>query len=147
MNVRALIPWGRNSTAPTTYREEERSPFLSLHREVNRLFDDIFRSFDTQLPGFGSLSSFNGSWPNVEIAETDKDIQVTEEIPGLDEKDVEVLLRDGVLTLKGEKQSETEDKDRRFSERFYGHFERRVRLPAARSRGSRVRRDKRIFRK
>lgn len=65
MNVRALIPWGRNSTAPTTYREEERNPFLSLHREVNRLFDDVFRSFDTQLPSFGSLSSFNGSWPNV----------------------------------------------------------------------------------
>jgi HSP20 family protein len=53
---------------------------------------------------------------------------VTAEIPGLDEKDVEVLLSDGVLTLKGEKQSETEAKDRRFSERFYGHFERRVPL-------------------
>ncbi|QIG46789.1 Hsp20/alpha crystallin family protein [Nordella sp. HKS 07] len=128
MNVRALIPWGRNSTAPNAYREEERSPFLSLHREVNRLFDDVFRSFDTQLPRFGSLSSFNGSWPNVEISETDKDVQVTAEIPGLDEKDVEVLLGDGVLTLKGDKQSQTEDKDRRFSERFYGHFERRIPL-------------------
>jgi HSP20 family protein len=53
---------------------------------------------------------------------------VTAEIPGLDEKDVEVLLSDGVLTLKGEKQSETEDKDKRFSERFYGHFERRIPL-------------------
>jgi HSP20 family protein len=128
MNVRALIPWGRNSTAPTTYREEERNPFLSLHREVNRLFDDVFRSFDTQLPAFGSFSSFNGYWPNLEISETDKDIRVTAEIAGLDEKDVEVLLSDGVLTLKGEKQSETEDRDRRFSERFYGHFERRIPL-------------------
>jgi HSP20 family protein len=126
MNVRALIPWGRNSTAPTPYREEERNPFLSLHREVNRLFDDAFRGFDTHFPAFGSLSSFNGSWPNVEISETEKDVHVTAEIPGLDEKDVEVLLSDGVLTLKGERQSESEDKERRFSERFYGHFERRI---------------------
>lgn len=128
MNVRALIPWGRNSTAPTTYRDDDRNPFLSLHREVNRLFDDVFRDFDSRLPSFGSLSSFGGSWPNVEISETDKEFRVTAEIPGLDEKDVEVLLNDGVLTLKGEKQSETEDKDKRFSERFYGQFERRIPL-------------------
>ena len=128
MNVRALIPWGRNSTAPTTYRDEDRNPFLSLHREMNRLFDDVFRDFDSRLPSFGSLSSFGGAWPNVEVSETDKEIQVTAEIPGLDEKDVEVLLNDGVLTLKGERQSETEDKDRRVSERFYGHFERRIPL-------------------
>ncbi len=50
------------------------------------------------------------------------------EVPGLDEKDIEVLLDDGVLTLKGEKRSETEDKDKQFSERFYGRFERRIPL-------------------
>ena len=54
--------------------------------------------------------------------------KVTAEVPGLEEKDVEVLLEDGVLTLKGEKRSETEDKDRQFSERFYGRFERRIPL-------------------
>jgi HSP20 family protein len=128
MNVRDLIPWGRNAGTPTVYRDEDRTPFLSLHREVNRLFDDVFRAFDSRLPGFGSLSSFNGSWPSVEISETDKDIEVTAEIAGLEEKDVEVLLSDGMLTLKGEKQSETDDKDRRFSERFYGRFERRIPL-------------------
>ena len=47
-------------------------------------------------------------------------------MPGLEEKDIEILLNDGVLTLKGEKRSETEDKDRQFSERFYGRFERRI---------------------
>jgi HSP20 family protein len=55
---------------------------------------------------------------------------VAAEIPGLEEKDVEVLLGDGVLTLKGEKVSETEDKDKQFSERFYGRFERRIPLGA-----------------
>ena len=93
---------------------------------MNRLFDDVFRGFDSRFPAFGGLSSFNGGWPNVEISETDKEIKVTAEIPGLDEKDVEVLLNDGVLTLRGEKRSEVEDKDKQFSERFYGHFERRI---------------------
>lgn len=129
MSVRDLIPWGRpGNQAPTVFRDEDRSPFLSLHREVNRLFDDVFRSFDGRLPAFGSLSSFGPSWPSVEIAETDKEIKVTAEIPGLEEKDIEVLLNEGVLTLKGEKRSETDDKDRQFSERFYGRFERRIPL-------------------
>ena len=51
---------------------------------------------------------------------------MTAELPGLDEKDVEVQLAIAVLTIRGEKKNETEDKDRRFSERFYGHFVRRL---------------------
>jgi HSP20 family protein len=129
MNVRDLIPWGRErSQAPSLFREDERDPFLSLHREVNRLFDDVFRGFDAGLPSLGRLSAGAARWPSVEISDGDKEIRVTAEIPGLEEKDVEVLLDDGVLTLKGEKRSETEDKDRHFSERIYGRFERRIPL-------------------
>ncbi|MGB3897447.1 MAG: Hsp20/alpha crystallin family protein [Mesorhizobium sp.] len=129
MNVRDLIPWGRNtntSQAPTVYRDDERNPFLSLHREVNRLFDDVFRSFDRNLPALGALPGFGAGWPSVEISETDKEIRITAEVPGLEEKDIEVLLDDGVLTLRGEKRSETEDKEKQFSERIYGRFERRI---------------------
>jgi len=123
MNVRDLIPWGRGaSPAPTVYRDSD-NPFLSLHREVNRLFDDFFRGFDTPAP-FGRW----GSWPSVEVSETDKDIRITAEMPGLEEKDVDVLLEDGMLTLRGERKSETESADRHFSERFYGRFERRIPL-------------------
>jgi HSP20 family protein len=64
----------------------------------------------------------------VEISDGEKELTVTAEMPGLEEKDVEVLLEDGVLTLRGEKRSETEDKDRQFSERYYGRFERRIPL-------------------
>lgn len=130
MGVRDLIPWGRatSNQTPVLYRDDDRNPFLSLHREVNRLFDDVFRSFDGRLPGLGSVASFSVAWPTVEISDTDKEIKVTAEVPGLEEKDVEVLLDDGVLTLKGEKRSETEDKAKQFSERFYGHFERRIPL-------------------
>jgi HSP20 family protein len=127
MNVRELIPWGRNGNqTPTTYGEGGSNPFLALHREVNRLFDDVFRDFG-DFGRFPSLtSSLTSGWPSVEVTETDKQVKVTAEIPGLEEKDVEVLLQDNVLTLKGEKRSEVDDKDRQFSERYYGRFERRI---------------------
>jgi len=131
MSVRDLIPWGRDNgnRAPTTFSDGDRDPFLSLHREVNRLFDDAFRGFDSRLPAWGRFPSFGGSgWPNVEVSDGEKEIRVTAEVPGLEDKDIEVLLEDGVLTMKGEKRSETEDKDRQFSERFYGRFERRIPL-------------------
>jgi HSP20 family protein len=129
MSVRDLIPWGREeSRIPNLFRDSERDPFLSLHREVNRLFDDVFRRFDGGLPSVGRASSFGGNWPSVEISDNDKEIRVTAEVPGMEEKDIEVLLDDGVLTLRGEKRSETEDKDRQFSERYYGRFERRIPL-------------------
>jgi HSP20 family protein len=128
MSVRDLIPWSRgNNQAPSIYRDENMDPFLSLHRNVNRLFDEVFRDFDTPSV-FGRMTGRNGPWPSVEFSETDKEIRVTAEVPGLDEKDIEVLLDDGVLTLRGEKKSETEDKDRQFSERHYGRFERRFGL-------------------
>lgn len=129
MSVRDLIPWGREqSRVPSLFRSDERDPFLSLHREVNRLFDDVFRDFDGQLPSFGRSTFLSGNWPSVEISDNEKEIEVTAEVPGLEEKDIEVLLDDGVLTLRGEKRSLSEDKDRQFSERYYGRFERRIPL-------------------
>ena len=117
MNMRELIPWDRTGSAvPSLFRDNERNPFLALHREMNRIFDDAFRLFDGQHPG--TSTAWAGSWPNIEVDETDKEVRLTAEVPGLEEKDVEVLLENGVLTLKGEKNSKTEDKDRRFSERF-----------------------------
>ncbi|MDK1384840.1 Hsp20/alpha crystallin family protein [Sinorhizobium sp. 8-89] len=128
MNVRDLIPWNRGSSqVPSVYRGEDMDPFLSLHRNVNRLLDDVFRGFG-QPSAFGGMTPFNGSWPTVEVEENDDEIRVIAEVPGIDPDDVEVLLDDGVLTLRGEKKSETEDKDRRFTERYYGRFERRLAL-------------------
>jgi len=128
MSVRDLIPWNRgNNQAPAIYRGEDMDPFMSLHRNVNRLFDEVFNGFDTPSM-FGRMTSRTGAWPSVEFSENDKEIRVVAEVPGLDDNDVEVLLEDGVLTLRGEKKSESEDKDRQFSERYYGRFERRLAL-------------------
>jgi HSP20 family protein len=127
MNMRDLIPWGRNQQTPSRYREEG-DPFMTLHREMNRLFDDVFRGFD--MAPFSSLSGMSrmASWPTVEVAETDHEVRVSAELPGMDQNDVEVLMNDGVLTIRGEKKSEVEDKERAFSERSYGRFERRLPL-------------------
>lgn len=124
MNVRDLIPWGRETNqTPSLYRSEASSPFLSLHRDVNRLFDEAFRDF-----GAPGVFSRTPTWPSVEVTETDREVRVAAELPGLEEKDVAVLIEDGVLTLRGEKQSHTEDAARQFSERTYGRFERRIGL-------------------
>ena len=128
MTVRDLVPWRRsNERTAVTYRDDDRNPFMSLHREMNRMFDDFFRGFDMDLPMMGR-ASLNGSWPHVDVSETDKEVTVTADLPGMEEKHVELLLEDGMLTLKGEKHAENEDKDRQLSERYYGHFERRIPL-------------------
>jgi len=99
------------------------NPVVSLHREMNRLFEDMFRGFDSP-----ALWGARGGWPSVDLEETDKEYRVTAELPGTDEKDIEVLLHDGTLILRGEKKVEKEPGNRMFSERFYGRFERQIPL-------------------
>ncbi|MCA6108782.1 Hsp20/alpha crystallin family protein [Bradyrhizobium cenepequi] len=126
MAFRDLIPWSRNQElAPT---RDPFDPFFTLHREMNRLFDDAFRGFGS----FGRVGSplMEGrfSWPKIELSETDNTLTVSAELPGLTEKDVQVEIANGVLTLKGEKRAERTDEERYFSERYYGAFERQIPL-------------------
>jgi HSP20 family protein len=126
MNVRDLVPWPRpnerDRNLPAT-QDPAASPLLTLHREMNRLFDDVFRGFDTPAPWGG-----RAAWPQIEVEDADSEYRVTAELPGLEEEDVEVLFEDGVLILRGEKRAETQDRSRAFSERVYGQFERRLAL-------------------
>jgi HSP20 family protein len=124
MNVRDLIPWSRGDRerSPAT-RSDSLSPVVSLHREMNRLFDEVFRGFDDS-----RLWGGRGAWPSVEVEETENEYRVSAELPGLEERDVEVLLQDGLLTVRGEKKLETEAQNRSYSERFYGRFERQITL-------------------
>ncbi|EGI53612.1 hsp20/alpha crystallin family protein [Sphingomonas sp. S17] len=127
MSMRDLIPWRRQENpVPALFRDEERSPYVQLRREMDRLFEDFFRA---PLVGGIGLSSNVQSWPYLEVKETDDQVIVTAELPGLTEKDVDVTVDDGVLTLRGEKKSEHQDKDRGWSERYYGRFERSIVLP------------------
>lgn len=116
MDVKSLIPWNRSKTAPALRYDEEGGPFLALHREVNRLFDDFFHGFD--MPMTRAVSS--NFWPQVDVADSAKAVTVTAELPGLDEKEVELTLQDGVLTLRGEKKSASDGPQ--YSELWHGMF-------------------------
>jgi len=125
MAVRDIIPWSNRGRDISSRRTEEVSPFLSLHREMNRLFDDVFRGFDAPL--FSSdLWDGRAGWPAIEVSETDKEVRVTADLSGLDQKDIDVEYANGALVLRGEKKSESVDQNRRFSERYYGRFERHI---------------------
>ena len=124
MAVTDLIPRIRRNTSVA--RREGTDPLVSFYEQMNQLFEDVWRDFD--VPGFPTASSF--AVPRVEVSDSEREVKVEVELPGLDEKDIEVLLQDGMLTIRGEKKSETEEKSRRMSERFYGRFERRIALPA-----------------
>lgn len=130
MTIRDLIPWGRQESGTRLPIFNERrgdSPLLTLHREMNRLFDDLLPGWD--LPALGSTGR-NWSWPSVEVREADDAIRITAELPGLSERDVELSVDDNVLTIRGERHEEKDDRSRGFSERFYGQFERRIALPS-----------------
>jgi len=127
MGLKDLIPWNNGSREVGIHRGSDVNPFFALHREMNRMFDDVFRGLD--LAPFGTTRALNGlGWPQIDIDETDKEVRITAELPGLDEKDVSLEIANGVLSISGEKKSESEDKARRFSERYYGRFERRIPL-------------------
>jgi HSP20 family protein len=110
------------------------NPFMTLHQEMNRLFDEVFRGFeltpfrDQQFgrPLTWQFGESGWGWPHLEMSETDNEVKVAAELPGLNEKDVDVHLANGLLTIKGEHKTEAEGKDRLFSERYYGRFERRI---------------------
>lgn len=116
MDVKNLMPWKRSDTANST--KDEVVPFLALHRSMNRLFDDFFRDFD--LPA--ATNRLAVGWPTVELSEDDKQIKIVADLPGLDQKDIDLSLRDGVLTLKGEKKNEV--KSAIYTERWHGQFSR-----------------------
>ena len=124
MNVRDLVPWSRGDRERSAAnRSDSLNPVMSLHREMNRLFDDVFRAFDDS-----RLLADRSGWPSMDVEETDKEYRVTAELPGLEERDVEVLLQDGLLMVRGEKKMESENRNRTYSERFYGRFERQITL-------------------
>ncbi|WP_167108802.1 Hsp20/alpha crystallin family protein [Sphingomonas oligoaromativorans] len=130
MTVRDLIPWSRQENRlpvqVTSERRADSNPLLSLHREVNRLFDDVFRGFG--MPSFSGIDA-GAEWPQIELAETEKELRIIAELPGLDEKDIDIEVEEGALTIRGEKKAEVEDRERGYSERSYGRFERRIGLP------------------
>src|SRR6185369_16147722 len=137
MDIKRLSPWNwlrheeeqaRNvpaqRIAPQMY-----SPLVQLHRDIDRMFDNVFPGV-----GWGRLMDVEDSLlrPNVDVSSTDKEYNITVEVPGIDEKDVKLeLTNDGQLIIRGEKKQEKEQKDKNYHrvERSYGSFQRTLSLP------------------
>ncbi len=108
-------------------RWRPRRDLLNIREEMNRLFDDFFSGWPERRRGL-----LEGEWaPSVDVAETDEDIVVTAELPGVKQDDVEISVVDDVLTIKGEKKEEKEVKEKNYHriERSYGSFQRSLSLP------------------
>jgi HSP20 family protein len=131
MPFKDLLPLRRRRTdVPGRYEEEH--PLSIVQKEMNRLFDDFSRGFD--VAPFSAMRERLGTFsPSLDVKEDDKAITVKAELPGMDEKDVEVLLTDDALTLKGEKKEDKEEKRENYYhvERTYGSFHRVIPLAAA----------------
>ena len=119
MTLRSLIPVGtdRNLTRPQS------NPFSVLQQEIDRIFEGFSQSF-SGLP-------LREVMPKMDVSETDKEIEITAELPGLEEKDIQLNVADNVMTIRGEKKNEREEtkKDYHLVERSYGSFTRTVQLP------------------
>ncbi len=116
-------------------------PLYSLRQEINSLLDDFGRSYwqplRQSLYAAGPLVRRELSWdtrtPPVDVAENEKAYEITAELPGMDEKNIEVKVANGNLIIRGEKQEEKEvkKKDYYLHERHFGAFERRFDVPGS----------------
>lgn len=124
-----LITWNRKKQQQI--HPEHPHPIAGIRREVNRLFDDFYRGFGRvpALP-YGEEELFGFS-PKVNVSENDKEIEVSVEVPGMEQNDVDITLRDDMLMIRGEKKQEKEEKDKEYYyvERSYGSFCRTLQLP------------------
>lgn len=130
MAMRSLTPWRWGRRGVPAGREMEAHPLDMFQREMNRLFDDFFKGFG--LRPFGEEAEAAGAfYPQVDMSEDENAVYVTAELPGLDEKDIDINLSRDSITLKGEKKGEREEKGKEsyYMERSYGSFTRVLPIP------------------
>jgi HSP20 family protein len=121
-----LIPWkgkGRENNGGTAL-----APLDEFRHEMNRLFDSFFRDSGFLGETFGNLTAWS---PSLDVAETDKDVTIRAEIPGVDPKDLNITVDGNRLMISGEKKETSEKKEQSYHRResYYGRFTRQVELP------------------
>jgi HSP20 family protein len=131
------IPVTTDKAAPSESRP--RRPLESLRQEIDRLFDDFgigtwrspFRSSFFDMDPFRRAKAAFSGMPAVDVAETEKGYKVVAELPGMDEKNIEVKIANGMLTINGEKQEDKEEEKQDYyvRERSFGSFERTFQVP------------------
>ena len=134
MVFQEMVPWKKGRRNVSIRPAEDEYPLGALQRRMNRMFDDFFGDFGELPLGplHGLARGAEGFIPRMDVAETDKEITLNVELAGIDEKDVDITLQDDVLTVRGEKKVERDEKKERYclTERAYGTFSRSIALPA-----------------
>lgn len=131
MSITDLVPWSWWKR-PKPYKAGEEHPLASFQREMNRLFEDFFSHSLAPSPFFEESGLLPGTFtPKIDMRETDKEILLSAELPGLNEKDFDLTLDKDTLTIRGEKKEEAEEKGKGFYsvERRFGSFQRTIPLP------------------
>jgi HSP20 family protein len=122
------MPKTEITPTPETAVSRPRDVFAAMRDEMDR----VFERFESGWPRLPTLFRRDGiTVPQLDVRENTKSIVIEAELPGVEEKDVSVSLANGVLTIKGEKKHEKEEKGENYylSERSFGSFERSIRLP------------------
>ncbi|GGY38427.1 Hsp20/alpha crystallin family protein [Parvularcula lutaonensis] len=141
MKVRDLVPWGRRKNADHApalrfrggrdHRQDRERPLDLFQDEMNDVFERFFRRFDA--PSFDRFGGLFGGVPQplVDVSETDKEIKIVVDLPGLDEDDIDVSVTGNLLTVRGERREERDEDERGFvvHERTIGTFYRSIPLP------------------
>jgi len=128
MGISDIMPWRRKREGEGIV--DTTSPLLSLRREMDRIFEDFLGDTGS---GLGWANGRGQFAPQINVKENERAIEVTAELPGMTEKDINLSLEDGLLTIRGEKRDEREEKEGErivHFERRYGFFERNIRLSA-----------------
>ncbi|SEM25255.1 HSP20 family protein [Roseovarius azorensis] len=116
-----LIPWGRDRNNMPDRRGDDDNPMMSLQRDLNRVFEDFWGRFDSP---FGGMAA---GGPRTDISETDEAMLVSVDLPGLDDKDVEVNVTDDMLTIRGEHEEKSEKEG--FTSQSRRSFHRMIPVP------------------
>ncbi|MBI4431061.1 MAG: Hsp20/alpha crystallin family protein [Candidatus Omnitrophica bacterium] len=129
MKIKHLIPH-KDGGERDLQTAEWRDPFYAFQRRVNDVFGNFFDAFDFE-PFEAYEKQLRTFQPKMDVSETDKEFTISAEFPGLDEKDIEVVLEGDILTIKGEKKEEREERKKGYyrSERSYGAFQRSLAVP------------------
>jgi len=130
--VKNLIPWKKKAHEVEVLKPHADDPTYDLTRSMSDMVEHFFRRFDEDFGGPLFRREFGmARLPQVDLAETDREVTVTADLPGLEEKDIQVSLEDDVLILRGERRHELEEKKKHYHrvERTYGSFHRAIALP------------------
>lgn len=132
MRITDLIPWkSRRHSEPAVRQDGTRDPVAMLQQDVDRAVGEFLQMFRMPFVGWPGAFMDDGSGIQVDVSENDKEVKISAEMPGMNEKDIDVRLSDGVLVISGERKTEQQsDKDGYIvRERSVGRVERALPLP------------------